>query len=114
MILRSPSFAAVSLACALLAVACKKSSKPEEQGVAPPPIASSKPGACASGGATVSDSIAAAYVPRVAGDYCIDPNWEQKAFGENSSTPLDAVCNLFDGECEVYKRYGLRRVFTLQ
>jgi len=93
---------------------CKKSSKPEEQGVAPPPIASSKPGACATGGGTITDSVAAAYVPRTAGDYCIDPNSEQRAFGENSSTPLDAVCNLFDGECEVYKRFGLRRVFRAQ
>ncbi len=104
----------MTVALSMLLVACKKSSKPEEQGVAPPPIASSKPGACASGGASINDSTAAAYVPRGAGDYCLDPNSDQKAYGENSATPLDAVCNLFDGECEIYKRYGLRRVFTVQ
>jgi hypothetical protein len=115
MILRSSaSFGAMTVALCVLLVACKKSSKPEEQGVAPPPIASSKPGACQGGGATVTDSVAAPYVPRVAGDYCLDPNSEQKAYGENSSTPLDAVCNIFDGECEVYKRYGLRRVFQVR
>ncbi len=96
------------------ALACKKSAQPEEQGAAPPPMQSSKPGACQSGGGTVSDAQASAYVPRVAGDYCVDPNSEQRAFGENSVTPLDAVCNLFDGECEIYKRFGLRRVFTVQ
>lgn len=96
-----------------LGVACKKQ-EPERGEAPPPPIASSKPGACASGGGEVKDTQAAAYVPRVAGDYCVDPNSEQRAFGENSSTPLEAVCNLFDGECEIYKRFGLRRVFTVQ
>ena len=115
MLARSPSsFAAVSVAVSLCLWSCKKSSKPEEQGVAPPPIASSKPGACASGGGAITDKVAASYVPRSAGDYCIDPNSEQRAFGEDSSNPLDGVCNLFDGECEIYKRFGLRRVFMAQ
>ena len=115
MIARSPStFAAVTVAVSLCLGACKKSSQPEEQGVAPPPIASSKPGACASGGGAVTDKVAGSYVPRSAGDYCIDPNSEQRAFGEESSNPLEGVCNLFDGECEIYKRFGLRRVFTAQ
>ncbi len=102
------------LAFAAQALACRKGTEREEQGAAPPPMQSSKPGACQSGGGTVSDAQATTYVPRIAGDYCVDPNSEQRAFGENSATPLDAVCNLFDGECEIYKRFGLRRVFTVQ
>jgi hypothetical protein len=105
---------ALSLACLSLTVACKKNAEPEKGEAPPPPIQSSKPGACASGGGEVKDPVASAYVPRSAGDYCVDPNSEQRAFGENSNTPLEAVCNLFDGECEIYKRFGLRRVFTVQ
>jgi hypothetical protein len=97
------------------AAACKNKDAPPDQGAAPPPIASSKPGACASGGGTVKDTLSAAFFPRSAADYCIDPNGEARAFGENAQNSLDAVCTeLFDGECEVYKSYGLRRVVTLR
>ncbi|MET0793682.1 MAG: DUF6599 family protein, partial [Polyangiaceae bacterium] len=106
-------------AVALLALlgsasSCNKD-KPVERGAPPPPIASSKPGACASGGGTVKDAASAAFFPRVAADYCLDPNGEARAFGENAPNSLDAVCTeLFDGECEVYKSFGLRRVVTLR
>src|SRR3954467_6773043 len=96
------------------AFACNKD-RPVERGAPPPPIASSKPGACASGGGTVKDSVSAALFPRAAADYCLDPNGEARAFGETAPNTLDAVCTeLFDGECEVYKSYGLRRVVTLR
>jgi len=96
------------------AVACQKE-RTVERGAPPPPIASSKPGACASGGGTVKDSVSAAFFPRTAGDYCVDPNGEARAFGEGAPNSLDAVCTeLFDGECEVYKSFGLRRVVTLR
>jgi len=100
------------LSCSV--AACQKE-RAVERGAPPPPIASSKPGACASGGGTVKDSVSAAFFPRVAADYCVDPNSEARAFGENAPNSLDAVCTeLFDGECEVYKSYGLRRVVTLR
>lgn len=87
----------------------------EEQGAAPPPIASSKPGVCTSGGGEVRDSIAAAFFPRTSADYCIDPNGETRAYGEEAKGTLDEVCTQqFDGECEVYKSYGLRRVVTVR
>jgi len=96
------------------AFACNKE-RTVERGAPPPPIASSKPGACASGGGTVKDSVSAAFFPRTAGDYCVDPNGEARAFGESAQNSLDAVCTeLFDGECEVYKSFGLRRVVTLR
>jgi hypothetical protein len=101
----------------LAAVACNnnKDGREEERGAAPPPIASTKPGVCASGGGKVSDAVSAAFLPRAAGDYCIDPNGETRAYGENAGGTLDKVCTeLFDGECEVYKTYGLKRVVTLR
>jgi hypothetical protein len=99
----------------LFAPGCKKKELAEDRGQAPPPMQSSKPGACASGGGTVKDAPSAAFFARVAGDYCIDPNGEAHAYGENAPGTLDGVCTeLFDGECEVYKSYGLRRVVTLR
>ena len=102
------------LVALLAAPSCKKSDEPE-RGAAPPPIASSKPGACATGGGTIKDGESAAFFPRVAGDYCIDPNSDARAYGEGASGTLETVCTeLLDGECEVYKGFGLRRVVTVR
>lgn len=95
--------------------ACKKKEAEPERGAAPPPVASSKPGACASGGGTASDPVSGAFFARTAGNYCIDPNGETRSYGENAAGSLDKVCTeLFDGECEVYKSFGLKRVVTLR
>jgi len=104
-------------ACLLLLAslgACKRRSEPTDGSAPPPPVVSSQPGACGTGGGNVKDTVSAGYFPRVAGDYCIDPNGDAKTFGEAAAAPLDAVCDLFDGECEVYKRFGLKRVVTVQ
>jgi hypothetical protein len=107
--------ATVNLAAVLCSVSACQKERPVERGAPPPPIASSKPGACASGGGTVKDTVSAPFFPRTAGDYCLDPNSEARAFGDNAPNSLDAVCTeLFDGECEVYKSFGLRRVVTLR
>lgn len=105
-----------SLVALLLLAACdKKQSLESEKGAAPPPIASSKPGTCSGGGGTVSDKVSAGMFARTAGDYCVDPNGETRAYGENAPANIDKVCTeLFDGECEVYKSFGLRRVVTLR
>src|SRR6478609_9264144 len=115
----TPSIRSFARSAALVVVACHvvacQKERTVERGAPPPPIASSKPGACASGGGTVKDSVSSAFFPRTAGDYCVDPNSEARAFGENAPNSLDAVCTeLFDGECEVYKSFGLRRVVTLR
>ena len=94
---------------------CSKKEPAVEQGSAPPPIASSKPGVCNSGGGSVSDAASAAYFPRQAASYCIDPNGETRSYGEAAKGTLETVCTeLLDGECEVYKGYGLKRVVTLR
>ncbi|MGC4092138.1 MAG: hypothetical protein QM756_30500 [Polyangiaceae bacterium] len=94
--------------------ACKRKSEPVEGAPPPPPVVSSQRGACGSGGGEIKDGISAAYFPRVSGDYCVDPNGDAKTFGEQGAAALDAVCDLFDGECEVYKNFGLKRVVTVQ
>jgi hypothetical protein len=94
---------------------CNKKEVDEDRGAAPPPVASSKPGACASGGGTPSDPVSAAFFPRTIGDYCVDPHGDTRAYGQNAKGTLGEVCTeLFDGECEVYKSYGLERVVTLR
>jgi hypothetical protein len=104
------------IACvALLALSCSKKEEKAEQGSAPPPIQSSKPGACASGGGTVADVQSGGWFPKLAGGYCVDPNGEARAYGEAAKGTLDTVCTeLLDGECEVYKQYGLKRVVTVR
>jgi hypothetical protein len=106
---------AVVLGFSALLGACSKKEAQVEQGSAPPPIQSSKPGACSNGGGSVSDAVSAAYFPRVASGYCIDPNGETRSYGEAAKGTLETVCTeLLDGECEVYKNYGLKRVVTLR
>lgn len=102
-------------ASAALACGCSKKETPVEQGSAPPPIASSKPGVCNSGGGTVADAVSATYFPRQASGYCIDPNGETRSYGEAAKGSLETVCTeLLDGECEVYKAFGLKRVVTVR
>ncbi|MCA9592787.1 MAG: hypothetical protein KC776_05735 [Myxococcales bacterium] len=112
--MKRPFFAVLALSTLL--VACdKKENLEKEQGAAPPPVQSSKPGVCAGGGGMVKDSHSAAFFPRTAASYCIDPNGEVRAFGKDAPASLDKVCTeLFDGECEVYKSFGLERVVTLR
>lgn len=106
----------IGMSCLALGACSKKKDKPAtEQGAVPPPIQSSKPGACAGGGGKVNDKESAAFFPRTVADYCLDPNGETRSYGDKGSEPLDKICTeLFDGKCEVYKSYGLKRVVTLR
>jgi len=80
-----------------------------------PPVETSKPGACAGGGGQVKDEVSQKFFPRQAGSYCIDPNGETRSYGKDASGSIDKVCTeQFDGECEVYKGYGLDRVGTVR
>ncbi|HKY37585.1 MAG TPA: DUF6599 family protein [Polyangiaceae bacterium] len=108
--------AATLVSCFLLVVCgCSKKDTQVEKGSAPPPIASSKPGVCNGGGGSVTDAASASYFPRVAAGYCIDPNGETRSYGEAAKGTLETVCTeLLDGECEVYKGFGLKRVVTLR
>ncbi len=100
--------------CVLLA-GCKRNPDPDDLGAAPPPVPSSRPGVCAAGGGTPHDPASAAFFAKTVGGYCVDPNSDTRAYGEGAPSTLDDVCTqLLDGECEVYKSYGLKRVVTLR
>src|SRR5690606_24776159 len=51
---------------------------------------------------------------RAAG-FCIDRAADVRSYGTGAPAPLDAACvELFNGECELYKSYGLDAVKTLR
>lgn len=82
----------------------------------PPPVASATKTAaiCASGGGELTDPVSAPFFPKTVGGYCIDPQGEVRTYGEKGKLSMDEVCTTaFDGECEVYKRFGLKRVVSL-
>jgi hypothetical protein len=101
-------------------VGCKKDESSGDRPAPPPPPpapsvvpAESRP--CASGGGQNTDPISAPLVPRSAGGYCLDPQGEPKTYGDKGKLSMDEVCTTaFDGECEVYKRFGLDRVVVLR
>jgi Family of unknown function (DUF6599) len=114
--MRSTWIALAAIALGPLGAACSKDA-PTREGSPPPPPAESvgKPGACASGGGQVSDPTTAPFFPRAAAGYCLDPNGETRVFGEGGKLSMDAICTeAFDGECEVYKGLGLKRVVQLR
>ncbi|MEJ7731673.1 MAG: DUF6599 family protein [Polyangiaceae bacterium] len=76
----------------------------------PPPASSAKAATCAGGGGTISDKVSAPFFPQTVGDVCLDPNGGEKTFGEQATLQLDQICDLFDGECEIYKGFNVRRV----
>src|SRR5687768_4963481 len=76
----------------------------------PPPAASVKAATCAGGGGKISDKVSAPFFPQTVADFCLDPNGGEKTFGEQATLQLDQICDLFDGECEIYKGFNVRRV----
>jgi hypothetical protein len=121
-----PSAAIYLLFAALAAVpACKDNgsagSPPPtpSSSTPPPPSTGAKAGACASGGGSDPDAISAPIFPRTlkagAVDYCLDPQGQTRAFGEKASLTLEDVCTTaVDGECEVYKHFGLKRFVSIR
>lgn len=84
-------------------------SREEERGEAPP--------APEAGPVNVCEGVSRTSViglPATVGKFCVDPNADVRTYGAIGSSPLDGVCvELFNGECEVYKSYGLEGVKTL-
>jgi hypothetical protein len=97
--------------------ACNKSDEARNDRAPPPPMAASSARAdlCAGGGGQDTDAISAPFVPRMVAAYCLDPHGEPKTYGDQGKFSMDDVCTTaFDGECEVYKRFGLDRVVVLR
>jgi hypothetical protein len=99
-----------------IVVACSREEpKTDRPPPPPPPAVAAKADLCGDGGGTDSDAISAPFVPRAAAGYCLDPQTEAKTYGAEGKLSMDEVCTTaFDGECEVYKRFGLDRVVVLR
>jgi len=94
---------------------CDKPKEDERRGPPPPEVAVPTPGGCAQGGGTISDAVTAAFFPRTLADYCIDPLGETRTYGSAASREIDAICiEAFNGDCEMYKSFGLERVVILR
>jgi hypothetical protein len=100
--------AAMVVALSGALAACSKAEEP--RGAPPPPPPSAKAATCAGGGGKIADTASAAFFPAASGDFCLDPNGGDKTFGDAASQPIERICDLFDGECEIYMGYGVRRV----
>lgn len=104
----------------VMVLGCDRKSESRDERGTPPPSASTSAGPphqdlCAGGGGQDTDAISAPFVPRMVGAYCLDPQGEPKTYGDKGKLSMDDVCTTaFDGECEVYKRFGLDRVVVLR
>lgn len=106
----SPRLFTALAAAALVALGGCKNNEEPHRGAPPPPPPTAKPAACAGGGGKIADGATAPFFPQTASGFCLDPNGGDKTFGEAAALPIDRICDLFDGECEIYKGYGVRRV----
>jgi hypothetical protein len=102
--------------CGLVALAVLSCRSREEIGQAPPEVITPKAGEAALCASTPSAfthaDLREVLAPRVA-DFCQDPNSKPRAYGQDGEGNMDEVCTeLFNGECESYKGYGLLRVTT--
>lgn len=113
--------AALPAVLLLLLGACDSSPPPtpERRGAPPPPAAT--PAASAAGPAAKADCSRAeiedpktkAFFPAKTEGLCLDPKQPGASFGAEAKKPLEGVCDLFDGECQVYFDLGVRRVVEL-
>lgn len=108
---RLPLLGAFAFA-ALAAAGCKKNEPAPSQSAPPPPAepAQVAADACATPGA-VDDAISAAFFPRSVAGACLEPKGDTRTFGERGKSTLEELCTTaFDGECEVYRSFGVKRV----
>lgn len=90
------------------------SSQPATRGQAPPPAESAaQPGACKNGGGEVKDALSAPFFPKLVDGYCVNPEGETQAFGEKAAKPIGGICSLFDGGCELYNQYQIKRLVSI-
>ena len=91
--------------------ACPKEEPPKREAPPPPPsIAASGAKACADP-QPLAEAVSAGFFPASVGGFCVEREGEVKTFGEKSKLTTEDICTTaVDGECEVYKRYGLRRM----
>lgn len=130
-----PGMKAIAPLWALLALTagCTEDAKKDTPPPGPPPVRSTTGAtppatsdaavapsahACGAEGGSNADGETSAVFPRTigegAGKFCIDPQGEVRTYGEAGKYNMDEVCTTaFDGECEVYKNFKLKRVVTI-
>jgi hypothetical protein len=108
----------VLLSFGLALLACSKNDPPRPdpgaRGTPPPPAESAgKPGACQGGGGEVKDPVSAPFFPRKLGAFCVNPEGETQAYGDKAPAPIDGICKMFDGGCELYRTHQVKRTVSL-
>ncbi len=99
------------LVSVLAALACSKTEPPRGDPPPPPPTAASANAQTCVDPQPVADAPTGAFFPRSAGGFCVEKDGEVKSYGERAKLTIEDICtSAVDGECEVYKRYGLRRM----
>ena len=88
-----------------LAVGCEDKPVPKRE---PPPPAG-KVVAC-DAKPKLNNPANVALLPPKTGGYCIDPTGSDKAYGEGEKADIKDICNLFDGECEIYLNLKVKHV----
>lgn len=89
------------------ATSASNSEAAPRRGQPPPPA--SKPAAC-SGERKLNNPENVTLFPSEAGTFCLDPAGSDRAYGKGAAKPLPDICNLFDGECDIYLSGGVLRV----
>jgi hypothetical protein len=112
--------AALSLLALFTLAACDSTPpSPERRGAPPPPaatVAASAAGAAAKPDCSrteIDDPKTKAFFPAKSEGLYLDPKQPGASFGAEAKKPLEGVCDLFDGECQVYFDLGVRRVVEL-
>ncbi len=81
----------------------------------PPPAVAPELSICKGAPATFGIEDVDEVLKPVVDSVCVDPNTPPRMYGEKAPHSMDMVCTeLFNGECELYKSFGLRRVTTLR
>jgi hypothetical protein len=105
--------AAVAAGAAMVAAAgCKdrESVAPgASRGQPPPPAVTASAGACSAPGQP-ADASNVAELPQKTGAFCLDPAGSDRGYGEGAKNGIEGICDLFDGECAVYQKLGVKRV----
>ncbi|MCH2109466.1 MAG: hypothetical protein MK135_09055 [Polyangiaceae bacterium] len=80
--------------------------KEERRGAAPPPELTAK---------KVIQCIESPTPFQLSGDFCLEKGVDVRRYGSGAGLPLSDVCTeLFNGECELYRKFGLKGVLTAQ
>ena len=91
-------------------VCCKPSTEVAAHREPPPPEAKPNRSSC-DGAPKVNDPSNVAALPPKAGQFCLDPSGSDHGYGDGAKAPLEpGICDLFDGECAIYLKLGVRRV----